>query len=483
MNKFTYGLMAGVLLLGSQVIMADSGVVVHEKNGNSTFFPATNIDYVEFVENFQADGQVQLTSNIKNLTKGETLNVTAVVTAQSEKGLILTDNAGSIFYYNNNVDLNTYAIGTIVKASGTIDVYGTGFQLPNSAQLSIVGSKTYTYPVPTAYSAAMVTQAVANTNPITATYITLEGELNISGNYYNINIAGCAYQGSLYTPIGSLKAKLVSGESYKFTGYYTGITNGKYFYMVLTDVESLGSNTGNGQLGSVDGYEYPLSYVKLPAGTAQQVKEYTGFTVNFNKDNHTPNYVAWELTSSETSGSADRSKYTYWVDNSVEGCLNTDYAYSTTSYERGHMCPAADQKWSEAAMKDCMAMTNMVPQLSSLNGGMWATLENKERDWANRDGAIWIVAGPLYTESDKQYIGKAQARVPSACFKAILYYNGNYSRAIAFVMTNGSNPGNLKDYAMSIDDLEKELGYDLFSALPDDIETKVEASFNYNDWN
>ena len=232
-----------------------------------------------------------------------------------------------------------------------------------------------------------------------------------------------------------------------------------------------------------DVYTYPMSYVILPEGTPQQVKDYTGFTVNFNKDNHTANYVAWELLAEEVNGEVATSR-NYWVDKELEGCLSTDYGYSEYGYQRGHLCPAADQKWDAQAMKDSNVMANMVPMNGSFNGGIWSTLENKERSWATSKGAIWIVAGPIYEAVDDLYVGEAQARVPSSCFKAFLYEDGENSKAIAFVMTNSaSNPGNYTNYAMSIDDLEYILGYDLFPALPDDIEKKVEASFSLSDWN
>ena len=192
-----------------------------------------------------------LTDNIKNLSKGQTLTATAVVTAQSGRGLILTDNAGSIFYYNNNVDLATYSIGTIVNVSGEVSEYGTGFQLSNTATLSVAGSETYTYPTPTTYTASMIESAIGSTTLKTAEYITYEGTLSISGSYYNINIPGVTSgQGSLYTPTSELQAKLVDGNTYAFTGYFTGVTNGKYFYMVLTDaVEKSSGNTGGDNTG------------------------------------------------------------------------------------------------------------------------------------------------------------------------------------------------------------------------------------------
>lgn len=188
-----------------------------------------------------------LTDNIKNLVSGQTLTATAVVTAQSSRGLILTDNAGSIFYYNNTVDLGTYAIGTVVNVSGTVSEYGTGFQLPNTATLSVAGTETYTYPTPTTYTAEMVEAAIGSSTLTTASYVTIEGSLSISGNYYNINIPGVTSgQGSLYTPTDALKGQLADGNTYKFTGYYTGVTSGKYFYMVLTSVEFVsGDNSGS----------------------------------------------------------------------------------------------------------------------------------------------------------------------------------------------------------------------------------------------
>ncbi|MCH5226067.1 MAG: hypothetical protein J1D77_08685 [Muribaculaceae bacterium] len=197
----------------------------------------------------------ELTSNIKNLTEGSTLTATAVVTAQSGRGIILTDNAGSIFYYDNNIDLNTYKIGTVVNVSGTVQVYG-GFQLTSSASLSVVGQESYTYPTPTAYTSAMVSAAITANTPNTAQYISIEGQLSKSGNYYNINIPGVDNgQGSLYTPTEALQGLLVDGESYTFTGYFTGITSGKYFYMVLTAVDGStgngsGSGSGNGNGGN-----------------------------------------------------------------------------------------------------------------------------------------------------------------------------------------------------------------------------------------
>lgn len=231
----------------------------------------------------------------------------------------------------------------------------------------------------------------------------------------------------------------------------------------------------------IDPDEKGLDYVKLPDGIPQQIKFYTGFTVSFNKSNHTPNYVAWELLAEEVGGAVSRTD-NFWQDKELEGCPD-EFAYRGSGYDRGHMCPAADQKWSIDAMNDSFVMANMCPQLNDLNAGAWEKLEEKERQWAQRDGAVWIVAGPIYTDNDTKRIGNYNVRVPGAFFKAFLALNVDKPRAIAFVYPNWDCPGNMQDYAMSIDDLEKLVGYDFFSALPDDIENAVESVYSFTEWN
>lgn len=255
------------------------------------------------------------------------------------------------------------------------------------------------------------------------------------------------------------------------------------FYSSCSKAESSIDNKG-GDTEEANGSKphYPsLETVTLPENLPSQIKEYTGFTVSFNKDNKTPNYVAWELLDEEAYGSVGRTN-NFWTDEELEGCPST-YDYSRSGYDRGHLCPAADQKWSEEAMNDCFVMANMCPQNSELNSGAWNTLENKERQWAKRDSALMIIAGPLYDVNDTETIGQAKVRVPGAFFKVLLAPYIENPRGIAFVYPNMPSPGNMQDYAMSIDELEKLTGFDFFPALPDEIENKVEATYSFKEWN
>ena len=224
-----------------------------------------------------------------------------------------------------------------------------------------------------------------------------------------------------------------------------------------------------------------LMSVKTPASVTSQLKDYEGFRVSFNKDNRTPNWVSWELLGTETDGAEPRYNK-FWTDNEIEGCPDTK-DYTNSGYDRGHMCPAADQKWSSTAMIHCFSLANMVPQEHALNNGAWKTLETKERLWAQRDSAIVIVAGPIYEKTDNKRIGNAGVRVPSSFFKVLIAPYLDEPRGIAFVYPNMSAPGNMENYVMTIRDVEKLTGYDFFYNLPDDIEEKVETVASFRDWN
>lgn len=225
-----------------------------------------------------------------------------------------------------------------------------------------------------------------------------------------------------------------------------------------------------------------LMQVGLPASIPSAVKDYEGFTVDFNPENHTPNYVAWELLASETTGESTRDDGKFWQDSELYGCADTK-DYTGSGYDRGHMCPAADQKWSAKAMSDCFVMANMCPQAHALNAGAWSTLESKERLWAQRDSAVVIIAGPIYEGNAQKRIGSIGVRVPDGFFKVLLAPYVDEPRAIAFVYPNDRAPGNMQDYAMSVDELEEMTGYDFFASLPDDIENRIEAVASFKTWN
>lgn len=224
-----------------------------------------------------------------------------------------------------------------------------------------------------------------------------------------------------------------------------------------------------------------LLKVTIPDDQPQEILPYPGFTVSFNPQAHEPNYVAWELLGAETDGAQVRKNFDFQADESVYGSATPD-DYRRSGFDRGHMAPAADMKWSADAMRSCFYMTNMCPQDHALNGGAWKSLEDMCRNWAIRDSAIMIVCGPVLSDRLTQTIGRTRVAVPERFFKVVLAPYANPPRAIGFIMNNGRVRGGVQTAACSVDDVERVTGYDFFSALPDDVEDAVEQQNNLTQW-
>lgn len=222
-----------------------------------------------------------------------------------------------------------------------------------------------------------------------------------------------------------------------------------------------------------------LTDVKLPSGMKNVVCHYSGFTSYFNPETHIPNCVAYEIIESETTGDEPRKK-SFEADHTIDGCAESS-DYRNSGYDRGHMAPAADMKWSKVAMDESFLMTNICPQVKSLNSGIWHRLEQRVREWAARDSSIIVVCGPIFTPGKPvEQIGEIGVAVPHRFFKAL--YAPGRNIGIAFIFDNDKVKGELRKYAVTIDSVERETGLDLFYNLPDDIENEVENQCNYKLW-
>lgn len=212
----------------------------------------------------------------------------------------------------------------------------------------------------------------------------------------------------------------------------------------------------------------------------EQIINHSGYTVSYNQDWLIPNWVAYELTSSEVEGTAPR-RGAFCPDPEVNGRTATTYDYSNSGWDRGHMAPAADMKWSEQVMTESFYLSNICPQDRGLNGGIWLGLEEAVRDWARNDGPIYVVCGPIMGEVFDT-IGENGVAIPQGFFKVVCKrVNGIYF-SIGFVFPNENVSGSIYDYAKSVDYIENMLGFDFYSTLPDVIEEKMEAECNINDW-
>lgn len=204
-----------------------------------------------------------------------------------------------------------------------------------------------------------------------------------------------------------------------------------------------------------------------------QILQRTGYTLSYDAKNKTPQWVAWELTKEETRGKEERSDY-FETDPDVKGSKAEFHDYSGSGYDRGHMAPAGDMKWSKKAMEESFYMSNICPQDHNLNTEDWNDLEMKSREWARRFGKVYIVCGPIYKGIRNEYIGKNRVKVPDAFFKVILINDTKKQTALGFLFENKAGERPLEEYLTSVDAIEKITDMNFFPALPDELENRLE---------
>ena len=223
--------------------------------------------------------------------------------------------------------------------------------------------------------------------------------------------------------------------------------------------------------------EWTIQQMEIPVMSAKkqgQVIHRTGYTLAYDAKTRTPQWVAWELTKKETQGTVERSN-DFQPDPDVKGAKVVTKDYSHSGYDRGHMAPAADMKWSKKAMMESFYMSNICPQDHNLNTSDWSELENKSRQWARRFGKVYIVCGPIYNGKRNEYIADHRVKVPDAFFKVVLINEKKKQRAMGFYFENEAGERKLQEYLVPVDHIEQLTGMDFFSALPDNLEDRLEA--------
>lgn len=240
----------------------------------------------------------------------------------------------------------------------------------------------------------------------------------------------------------------------------------------LTDKASVTENTN---AKAPDGrYSLQLEIPKTIRQRDETIITHTGYTVSYNHHYKTPNWVAWELTRQETTGEEGRTNQ-FLPDPSLPEPRVEASDYTHSGYDRGHMAPAADMKWSKQAMKESFYMSNICPQNRKLNRDDWGDLEEKCREWAKKYGRVYIACGPIYDKASPKRIGKHQVAVPDRFFKVVLIYNRKNPIAMGFLFENKAHHQNLKNYMVKVDQVEEETGLDFFSKVPDEVENRIES--------
>lgn len=225
--------------------------------------------------------------------------------------------------------------------------------------------------------------------------------------------------------------------------------------------------------------ESQVSEEIFPASSGELVR-HTWYALGYSEDHEQAEWVAYELTRERLNETRTERSNTFRPDPDVRTESATPRDYSSSGYDKGHLCPAADMAFDATAMDETFFMSNMSPQVPAFNMGIWRELEELTRDWARRFKRIYVVTGPVLTEPGIKQIGFSKVTVPAAYYKVLLA--PDQQRAIAFILPNQMSEKPVIDFACAIDQVEERTGIDFFPALLKGLDEELEGSLDKDAW-
>jgi endonuclease G len=198
-----------------------------------------------------------------------------------------------------------------------------------------------------------------------------------------------------------------------------------------------------------------------------------------------PLWVAYHLTKEYLSaGTEKRANYKFLPDPDLapdERAENKDY--SKTGYDKGHMCPAADQSRNATTMKECFYLSNMCPQWPKLNRHPWEQLEAKIRSLAVKYSEIWVYVGPIFEKDTatkafkpEKELGHDNIWVPWGFYKIVVFQDKGQLTALAFQYKNQDETNDIPAHEVTIDEVQQETDLDFLSNLPENEQKGIEET-------
>ncbi|MEO7999728.1 MAG: DNA/RNA non-specific endonuclease, partial [Gemmatimonadaceae bacterium] len=220
------------------------------------------------------------------------------------------------------------------------------------------------------------------------------------------------------------------------------------------------------------------------------------YTLSYNVNHGGPNWVSWNLDASH-KGSASRCNC-FTADTALTRlgikAFDTNDWINGGIYSRGHLSPSADWAASPGDNAPTFFLSNMLPQNQTANAGAWGDLENYLRTQAVGSAEIYIVAGGIFTKNRSGagvdglgfMTGLGHIAVPDSLWKVAIVVPDTRSvngitapsdvQVIAINMPNdASGSGTYNRYLTTIDKIQRSTGYDFASALPEQIQCKIEV--------
>ena len=246
------------------------------------------------------------------------------------------------------------------------------------------------------------------------------------------------------------------------------------------------SNAINKAHKIVDSHKYSVevnqnntNFNFLPTTTTNQIIIHDHYTLSYSEHYEQAEWVAYILKNSTLNNNYKRP---FFIEDPKVKTQSAHWKnYKNSGFDKGHLCPAGDMKFSKEAFEDTFYTSNISPQRREFNNGIWNRLEQKTRYWAGKYGSVYVVTGGILIKKLKT-IGTEKVAVPEFFYKVLLTkINGNY-KMIAFIIPNQKSDKPLYEFVVATDAVEKQTGIDFFPQLDDKIENELEKSSDYKSW-
>ncbi len=240
-----------------------------------------------------------------------------------------------------------------------------------------------------------------------------------------------------------------------------------------------------------------MKLVGLPAATNEiEIIEHSSLILGFDCNYKMASWAFHVLSPDVSFGNISRTN-DFRVDGQVScgSSVESDYfkripkadgtfSYDGFGFDRGHLAPSADFRWSLIALSESYFYSNMTPQRPEFNRESWAELETLLRTIVDQEKkSFYVLTGPVLNDK-LPVIEKStnKLKIPEYHYKIIVDLSTETPRGMAFLMPNKKCESRLSNYVVSIDSIEQITGLDFFLSIDDQLEKTIESKSDFNSW-
>ncbi|MGB5699112.1 DNA/RNA non-specific endonuclease [Muriicola sp.] len=221
------------------------------------------------------------------------------------------------------------------------------------------------------------------------------------------------------------------------------------------------------------------SYI-LPTSTTNTQIFHTYYGLSYNENEEQAEWVVYGLKRSQLT--SDDRKRPYFIEDPKIATHSADWRnYKNSGYDRGHLCPAGDRRFSELAYNETFYTSNISTMKRDFNAGVWNRLEMRVRQWAKKYDSLYVITGGVLKKGLPS-IGYESVGVPDTFYKIIVRGTPGDLDTIAFLIPHQETDRSLSEFEVPIDLIEEKTGIDFFYSLADEEEVLIESGINQSGW-